>query len=77
MWFWAAPELVINVLSGPMSSPAGHVVVCGCSKVLNANTEVEKPSHASVHLMTIRNFETHFANRENKTQKSHVFFSRA
>lgn len=54
-----APGLVINVLSGPMPSPAGHVDVCGC----------RHPCQPSVHLMTARNFESLFAGRENKTHK--------
>lgn len=74
---WAALEPVINVLSGPMPSPAGHVDVCGCRKVLSENLDVEKPSQTSVHLMTTRNFEPHFADRENKAQKSQGFFSSA
>lgn len=55
-----APGLVINVLSGPMPSPAGHEDVCGC----------RYPRQPSVHLMTARNFESPFAGRENnKTPK--------
>lgn len=59
--------LVINVLSDPMSSPAGYIDVCGC----------RNPCQPSVHLMTARNFEPHFADRENKTQKSQLPFSSA
>lgn len=72
---WVAAGLVVNVLSDPMPSPAGHADVGGgCSRVLSESPDVEKPSQASVHLMTTRRFEPHFADRENKTKKPSVLF---
>lgn len=71
---WVAAELVINVLSDPVPSPAGHADVGGCSRVLSESPDVEQTSQASVHLRTTGRFEPHFVDRENKTKKPSVLF---